>query len=139
DVPGGVLTSDELDREGLCPLAAGGRLLEGGGGPRSRLLLGVARFGLDRPSLRERTVRRRDLGGGAGARDAFDDAVAHGAGLSGRQVTSELMRHLGVLRDVQRGLGLGAGALRRFEGGRRGVERFALLRGGARQVVRGGT
>src|SRR5207244_11530248 len=105
-VPGGVLTRDELYRERLCPLAAAGRLLEGGCRPRSRLLLGVPRLGLDRPGLHERAVRRRDLGGGAGTRDAFDDAIAYGTPISGRQITSELMRHLGVLRDVQGGLGL---------------------------------
>ena len=120
-------------------LGAGGRLLEGGGRSRGRSFLRVPRRALGRPRLRERAVGRGDLGGGAGARDALDDPVAHRARLAGDQLAPELVRHLGMLGDVQGGFGFGANGLGGFERRRRRVERGARRRRCSREALLSGT
>ena len=135
----GVLARGELDHEGIDALGACGRLLDGGGRSRGRSFLRSPRRALGRPCFRERAVGRRDLGGGAGARDAGDDPVAHGARLAGDQLAPELVRHLGMLGDVQRGFGLGPTGLGRSECRRRRVERGALRRRRSREAFLSGT
>ena len=129
----------ELDRECVSTFGACGRLFEGDGRSRGRLLLGGARLGLDRPGSREGAARRRHLGGRAGARDSLDDTVADGARLAGGQLASELVCHLRVLGRVQCRIRLAARGLGRVERAGRCGQRRGLRPRRSLEVRRGGT